>query len=119
MKPGTVGSLSPLPQKRKAAAEGHPHPQSSSCMREGATLASSPVCCKWGLRPVQKGSLQVAGRAAEAPPPLAAAHPAEPLAVPVSSTTSGKCGSCGVLRGEAGFSGHLPPPACLPSPKTP
>lgn len=110
MKPGAVGSLSSLPQKRNSACEGSSAPPEQLPHVGGGTLASSPTCHKWGLRPAQKGSLQVTGRAAEAPP-IPSLRPRR--------ASSGKPRSCGALWGEAGFSGRLPPPACLPSPKTP
>lgn len=110
MKPGAVGSLSSLPQKRNSACEGSSAPPEQLPHVGGGTLASSPTCHKWGLRPAQKGSLQVTGRVAEAPP-IPSLRPRR--------ASSGKPRSCGALWGEAGFSGRLPPPACLPSPKTP
>ena len=114
MKPRAVGSLSSLPQKRNSACQGSFAPPEQLPHVGGGTLVSSPTCDKWGLRSAQKGSLQVTGRAAEASPILSLG-PRRASSRP----SSGKPRSCGALWGEAGFSGCLPPPACLPSPKTP
>lgn len=57
MKPGAVGRLSPLPQKRKAACGGSSAPPEQLPLAGGGTLVSNPMCRKWGLRSAQKGSL--------------------------------------------------------------
>lgn len=104
MKPGAVGSLSSLPQKRNSACEGSSAPPEQLPHVGGGTLASSPTCHKWGLRPAQKGSLQVTGGRQRRPP----SPPCGPAERPPGSP--GVAGHCGERLGSRGVC--LRQPAC-------